>query len=97
MLTFLNSFLAWSLLAAAIPILIHLFTRKKLKHIPFSTLQFLRQMQKEKIRQVRLKQWVLRRAHHRQQPVDAQQQPGGDATCAGARGAAPAGLDLHTG
>lgn len=59
MLTFLNSFLAWSLLAAAIPILIHLFTRKKLKHIPFSTLQFLRQMQKEKIRQVRLKQWVL--------------------------------------
>ncbi len=59
MLTFLNSFLAWSLLAAAIPILIHLFTRKKLKRIPFSTLQFLRSMQKEKIRQVRLKQWLL--------------------------------------
>lgn len=59
MLTFLNSFLAWALLAATLPILIHLFTRKKLKVIPFSTIRFLQAMQKEKIRQVRLRQWIL--------------------------------------
>lgn len=59
MFTILNSVLAWSLLAAAIPILIHLFTRKKLKRIPFSSLKFLQAMQKEKIRQVRIKQIIL--------------------------------------
>jgi hypothetical protein len=59
MFTFLNSVLAWSLLAAAIPILIHLFTRKKLKRIPFSSLKFLQAMQKEKIRQVKIKQIIL--------------------------------------
>ncbi len=59
MFTFLNSLFAWALAAAAIPILIHLFTRKKLKIQPFSTLRFLQQMQREKIRQVRLRQWLL--------------------------------------
>lgn len=59
MFTFLNSFLAWALAAAAIPILIHLFTRKKLKVVPFSTLRFLKAMQREKIRQIRLRQWLL--------------------------------------
>lgn len=59
MFTFLNSVFAWALLAAAIPILIHLFTRKKLKRIPFSSLKFLQVMQKEKIRQVRIKQLLL--------------------------------------
>lgn len=59
MLTFLNTFFAWILLAAALPLLIHLFTRKKLKVIPFSSLQFLQVMQKEKIRQVKLRQWLL--------------------------------------
>ncbi len=59
MFTLLNSFLAWALLAAAIPILIHLFTRKKLKTAPFSTLQFLKEMQKEKIRQVKIRQILL--------------------------------------
>ena len=59
MFTFLNSAFAWALLAAAIPILIHLFTRKKLKRIPFSSLKFLQAMQKEKIRQVRIKQLLL--------------------------------------
>ncbi|MDQ7053842.1 MAG: BatA and WFA domain-containing protein [candidate division KSB1 bacterium] len=59
MFTFLNSIFAWAFAAAAIPILIHLFTRKKLKVLPFSTLRFLQQMQREKIRQVRLRQWLL--------------------------------------
>ena len=59
MFTFLNSFLAWALFAAAIPILIHLFTRKKLKTVPFSTLRFLKLMQQEKIRQLKLRQMIL--------------------------------------
>jgi len=59
MITFLNTLLAWGLVAAAIPILIHLFTRKKLKILPFSTLRFLKLIQKEKIRQVRIRQILL--------------------------------------
>ncbi|KAA3619775.1 MAG: VWA domain-containing protein [Calditrichaeota bacterium] len=59
MFTFLHSFFAWALLAASIPLLIHLLTRKKLKTVAFSTLFFLKKMQKAKIRQIRLKQIVL--------------------------------------
>ncbi|MCA9731007.1 MAG: VWA domain-containing protein [Deferribacteres bacterium] len=59
MLTFLHSIFAWALLAATIPLLIHLLTRKKLKKVSFSTLQFLKRMQKAKIRQIRLKQILL--------------------------------------
>lgn len=59
MVTLLNSFLAWALIAAAIPLLIHLFTQKKLKVIPFSTLHFLHAMQKEKVRKVKLRQLLL--------------------------------------
>lgn len=59
MFTFLNSALAWTLLAAAIPLLIHLFTRKKLKKVPFSSLKFLQEMQKKKIRQLKIRQLIL--------------------------------------
>ena len=59
MFTFLNTALVWALAAAALPLIIHLFTRKKLTKIDFSTLLFLKAMQKSKIRQVRLKQWLL--------------------------------------
>ncbi len=56
---FLNPAVLFGLLAASIPILIHLFNLRKLKRIEFSTLRFLKELQKNKIRKIKLKQWLL--------------------------------------
>ena len=58
-MVFLNPAVLFGLLAASIPILIHLFNLRKLKKIEFSTLTFLKELQKNKIRKVKLKQWLL--------------------------------------
>jgi uncharacterized membrane protein len=58
-MTFLNPVILFGLLAASIPILIHLLNLRKLKKINFSTLQFLKELQKNKIRKIKLKQWLL--------------------------------------
>lgn len=58
-MTFLNSIFLAGLIAAALPILIHLFTRQKLKKIEFSSLKFLKEMRHEKIRRVKLRQILL--------------------------------------
>ena len=56
---FLNPAVLFGLLAASIPVIIHLFNLRKLKKIEFSTLQFLKELQKNKIRKIKLKQWIL--------------------------------------
>ena len=56
---FLNPTVLLGLLAAGIPILIHLLNLRKLKKIEFSTLAFLKELQKTKIRKIKLKQWIL--------------------------------------
>lgn len=58
-MTFLNPAILFGLIAASIPILIHLLNLRKLKKIEFSTLQFLKELQKNKIRRIKLKQWLL--------------------------------------
>ena len=58
-MTFLNPAVLIGLAAASIPILIHLLNLRKLKTIEFSTLIFLRELQKNKIRRVKLKQLLL--------------------------------------
>ena len=58
-MTFLNPAILFGLIAASIPILIHLLNLRKLKKIEFSTLQFLKELQKNKIRKIKLKQWLL--------------------------------------
>ncbi len=58
-MTFLNSALLWGLLAAALPLLIHLFSRRKFPRIDFSTLRFLRLLQSQQMRRLRLRQWLL--------------------------------------
>jgi len=58
-MTFLNPFVLLGLLAASIPIIIHLLNLRKLKVIEFSTLQFLKEMQKNKMRKIKLKQLIL--------------------------------------
>ncbi|HXG39208.1 MAG TPA: BatA domain-containing protein, partial [Bacteroidota bacterium] len=58
-MTFLNPLVLLGLLAAAIPILLHLFNLRKLRTIEFSTLTFLKELQKSKIRRIKIRQWLL--------------------------------------
>lgn len=58
-MTFLNPFVLFGLAAAAIPILIHLFNIRKLNTIEFSTLKFLKELQKNKMRKIKVRQWLL--------------------------------------
>lgn len=59
MLTFLNSAILFGLAAVSIPILIHLFTRQKNKTILFSSLKFLKELQRQKIRRLKIRQILL--------------------------------------
>lgn len=58
-MTFLNPLALFGLLAAAIPILLHLFNLRKLRTIEFSTLAFLKELQKTRIRRLKLRQLLL--------------------------------------
>ncbi len=58
-MTFLNPFVLIGLAAAAIPVLLHLLNLRKLKTIEFSTLRFLKELQKTKIRRLKLRQIIL--------------------------------------
>jgi len=57
--SFLNPLVLFGLVAAAIPFLIHLFTRRRLKKVEFSSLWFLQNLEKTRIRQVKLKNILL--------------------------------------
>ncbi|MDZ7266650.1 MAG: BatA domain-containing protein [candidate division KSB1 bacterium] len=59
MFGFLNSALLWAMAAVALPLLIHLLTRRKLNVVAISTLAFLKRLERENIRQLRLKQLLL--------------------------------------
>lgn len=58
-MTFLNPLLLVGLAAAAIPIIIHLLNLRKLKTVEFSSLHFLKELQRTKMRRVRIRQWLL--------------------------------------
>jgi hypothetical protein len=58
-LTFLNPIALIGLLAAGIPLLLHIFNLRKLKTIDFSTLSFLKELQRSKIRRLKLRQLLL--------------------------------------
>lgn len=58
-MTFLNSALIWGLLAATLPLLLHLFSRRRFPRIDFSTLRFLKRLQRQQMRKLQLKQWLL--------------------------------------
>ena len=55
----INSALLWALAAVALPLLIHFLTRRKLRVVKVSTVAFLKRLEKEKIRQLKLRQWLL--------------------------------------
>ncbi|MCX6134699.1 MAG: VWA domain-containing protein [Ignavibacteriales bacterium] len=58
-MTFLNPLALFGLLAAAIPILLHLLNLRRLRTIEFSTLSFLKELQKSSIRRLKLRQLLL--------------------------------------
>ncbi|MEW6702271.1 MAG: BatA domain-containing protein, partial [Bacteroidota bacterium] len=58
-MTFLNPAILFGLFAAAIPLALHFLNLRKLKKIEFSTLAFLKELQKTKIKRLKLKQWLL--------------------------------------
>lgn len=58
-MTFLNPFVLFGLAAAAIPILLHLLNKRKLRTVEFSSLSFLKELQKTTMRRITLRQWLL--------------------------------------
>ena len=58
-MTFLNPLALFGLLAAAVPILLHLLNLRKLRIVEFSTLAFLKELQKTRIRRLKLRQILL--------------------------------------
>jgi len=58
-MTFLNPAILFGLIAAAIPIILHFLNLRKLNKIEFSTLSFLKELQKTKIKRIKIKQWLL--------------------------------------
>ena len=58
-MAFLNPLVLLGLAAAAIPLIIHLFNFRKPKQVDFSSLAFLRELEKRTMRRMRLKQWLL--------------------------------------
>ena len=58
-MNFLNPLFLFGLLAAAIPVIIHLFTRRRPRERPFPSLEFLAEVNQSEIRRLRLKQWLL--------------------------------------
>lgn len=58
-LSLLNSLFLAGLAAAALPILIHLFSKKKAQDVPFSSIEYLREISIKKVRRMRLRQFLL--------------------------------------
>jgi len=56
---FLNPLFLFGLAAAAIPIIIHLFTRRRPRELHFPSLEFLSEVNQSEIRRLRIKQWLL--------------------------------------
>ncbi len=59
MITFLNSLILGALAAGLIPLLIHLFNKQKTKKILFSSLRFLKMLEKQRLKKVKLYQFLL--------------------------------------
>ncbi len=58
-MTFLNPLALLGFIAAGIPLLLHLLNLRKLKTIEFSTLRFVKELQKTQIRKLKLQQILL--------------------------------------
>lgn len=59
MFNFLNSTLLFAAAAALIPLIIHLFSRRRVKLIEFSSLRRLKEMQRRQLRRLKIRQLLL--------------------------------------
>jgi hypothetical protein len=59
MFNFLNSAVLIAAAAALIPLLIHLFSKRQVKVVPFSSLKHLKEMQKRQVRRIKIRQLLL--------------------------------------
>jgi len=59
MLNFLNTAILAAAAAALFPFLLHLFSKRKVKVVPFSSISFLKAMQKRQVRAIKIKQLLL--------------------------------------
>jgi hypothetical protein len=58
-LSFANPLLLWGALAAAVPIAIHLLSRRRSRRLAFSAVEFILRSRKQKVRHIRLRQILL--------------------------------------
>jgi hypothetical protein len=58
-LTFLNGAFLFAALAALLPLVIHLISRRRVTTVDFSSLRFLKELERKRIRRVRLRQILL--------------------------------------
>lgn len=58
-MTFLAPTILWGLVATAIPVIIHLISLRNTREVDFSTLRFVRALEHETIRRLRIRQWLL--------------------------------------
>jgi hypothetical protein len=59
MFTFLNSVILTALLAIVIPLLLHLFNKQRKKRIQFSSTFFLKMLERQRLRRLKLYQYIL--------------------------------------
>lgn len=58
-MNFLNIAFLVGMAAAALPILIHLFSKRKTRELPFSSLEYLREISLKRVRRMQLRQFLL--------------------------------------
>ncbi len=58
-MTFLNPAVLIGLIATVIPVILHFLNLRKIKKVEYSTLYFLKELKKSKIRSLKIKQWLL--------------------------------------
>ncbi|GJM43645.1 MAG: hypothetical protein DHS20C21_04870 [Gemmatimonadota bacterium] len=58
-MTFLNPWLLFGLLGAGVPLVIHLLSRRTAQRVDFSSLEFLRDLERKSMRRLRVRQWLL--------------------------------------
>ena len=59
MFSFLNTTFLLAAAAALIPLIIHLFSKRKVKTVEFSSVRHLKAMQKRQVRKLKIKQYLL--------------------------------------
>lgn len=58
-MTFLNPTILWGLLAVLVPIIVHFFNLQRPKVILFSNIDFVKEVKKNVVRRLKLRQWLL--------------------------------------